>query len=76
MTDKRKSDSKPYARFRASRLFQDGNKWYFYTREGTMEGPFERRTEAEGQLKEYIKIMCSGFMPADSTLAIEPLEPL
>ena len=73
MADKRKGDSEPYTRFRSGRLFKDGGKWYFCTREGTTEGPFELRAEAEEQLKVYIKILCSGFMPSDSILTIEPL---
>ncbi len=39
-----------------------------------MEGPFEELSEAESKLKEYIKIMNSGFMPRDSKLELAPLE--
>jgi hypothetical protein len=39
-----------------------------------MEGPFGELTDAESRLKEYIKIMNSGFMPGDSKLELEPLE--
>ncbi len=39
-----------------------------------MEGPYEELSEAEDRLKEYIKIMNSGFMPRHSTLELEPLE--
>jgi hypothetical protein len=52
----------------------DGGKWYFNTREGTLEGPFEERTEAKDRLKEYVRIMNSGFMPRDSKLELEVLE--
>ena len=74
MTEKRKTDFKPQTRFRSGRFFKDGEKWYFNTREGTLEGPFEERTEAEDRLKEYVRIMNSGFMPRDSELELEPLE--
>lgn len=39
-----------------------------------MEGPYEELAVAESRLKEYIKIMNSGFMPKHSTLELEPLE--
>jgi hypothetical protein len=72
MTEKRREDGKPRAWFRSGRFFQEEGKWYFYTREGTMEGPFPELVDAEKRLEEYIKIMNSGFMPEDSTLGIEP----
>jgi hypothetical protein len=74
MTEKRKTDLTPQTRFRANRFFKDGGKWYFNTREGTMEGPFEELKEAENKLSEYIKIMNSGFMPRDSRLELTPLD--
>ena len=76
MTEGRKSDKAPRKWFRSSRFFKEGGKWYFYTREGTMEGPFAELEDAEYRLQEYIKIMNSGFMPANSSLSLEPkLEP-
>jgi hypothetical protein len=39
-----------------------------------MEGPFGELTEAESRLKEYIRIMNSGFMPTYSKLELEPFE--
>jgi len=73
MTDKRKTDLLPQTRFRSGRFFKNGGKWFFNTREGTMEGPYEELAVAESRLKEYIKIMNSGFMPKYSTLELEPL---
>ena len=72
MTEKRRKDGEPRAWFRSSRFFQEEEKWYFYTREGTMEGPFSELVDAEKRLEEYINIMNSGFMPEDSELSIEP----
>ena len=74
MGDLRKGDAEPYTKFRPSRFFKDGNEWYFFTREGTTEGPFDLRSEAENRLEHYIKVMTSGFMPSDSELSIEPLD--
>ena len=74
MSDKRRGDTEAQTRFRPSRLFKDGGQWYFLTREGTMEGPFERRSESENRLKQYVSIMRSGFMPSESELKIEPLD--
>jgi len=74
MKERRDTDSELRSWFRSGRFFQEGGKWYFNTREETLEGPFEERTEAEDRLKEYINIMNSGFMPRESKLALEPLE--
>jgi hypothetical protein len=74
MKEARKTDAELRSWFRSGRFFRDGGKWYFNTREGTIEGPFEERTEAEDRLKEYIRIMNSGFMPRDSKLELEVLE--
>ena len=74
MTDDRKSDKESRAWFRSSRFFKQQSKWFFYTREGTMEGPFAELQDAENRLTEYINIMNSGFMPDDSELNLEPLE--
>ena len=76
MSDKRKTDAMSYTKFRASRFFQEGGKWYFFTREGTIEGSFASRADAQERLQEYIKVMSSGFIPANSSLAIEPHDDL
>ena len=73
MDDRRSDDREAYSKFRPSRFVKDGGKWYFSTREGSMEGPFELKTDAENRLLSYIKVMASGFMPRDSKLSIEPL---
>jgi len=73
MTELRRSDKESRAWFRSSRFFKQDGKWFFYTREGTMEGPFSELQDAEQRLSEYVKIMNSGFMPNDSKLNLEPL---
>jgi hypothetical protein len=72
--DKRKTDREHRSRFRSSRFFKDDGKWFFSTREGTIEGPFWELKEAENKLADYIKIMNSGFMPKNSTLELTPMD--
>ena len=74
MTDKRKDDSEPKTWFRTGRCFQDGGKWFFMTREGAIQGPFETGAEADTNLEYYIQVMNSGFMPTDSELELQPME--
>jgi uncharacterized protein DUF6316 len=57
MTSLRKGESESKPRFRESRFFHSLDKWYFITREGTVEGPFEHRAEAERMLETYLKGM-------------------
>ncbi len=76
MSNTRRSDTKPYTAFRADRFFKEGDKWFFCTREGTIEGPFELRREAEARLADYVKILNSGFMPSDCELSRATLVPL
>jgi len=71
---RRSSDRDTFHKFRISRFIKEGGKWYFFTREATMEGPFESRFAAEQRLASYIKIMDSGFLPRDSKLSIESLD--
>jgi hypothetical protein len=71
---RRKTDTENYSKFRPSRFFKSGGKWYFATREGTMEGPYDMRREAEYKLESYIKVMVSAFASADSQISIHPLE--
>jgi hypothetical protein len=56
MLDKREDDLKLYTKFRASRFFKESCEWYFLTREGGQEGPFERKVDAKNSLEDYIKI--------------------
>jgi hypothetical protein len=74
MPSHRKTDKEPATKYRTSRYYKRGEKWYFYTREGTMEGPFAFKQEAEDRLENYKKIMVSGFIPLDSNLSIQPLD--
>lgn len=39
--------------------------WFFLTREGSTEGPFGDRQEAQRRLEGYIKVMQSGMLTDD-----------
>ncbi len=66
---KRKSDSDNRSRFQTNRFFQHGGQWFFQTREGTTEGPFEDIHDARNRLETYLKVMKSELVPKDSPLA-------
>lgn len=71
MTDTRETDttnSRTY--FRSDRLQKDGGKWYFYTREGTMEGPYDDKIEALEALDKYIAIIKLELIEPDSNLSL------
>ena len=55
MAEKRKGEEESMPRFRDSRFFHSLDQWYFLTREGTVEGPFRHRTDAEQVLDSYIQ---------------------
>ena len=57
MTSMRKGELESQDRFRESRFFHSMEKWYFITREETIEGPFAHRAEAEKMLKTYLEEM-------------------
>ena len=63
MSHCRKDDLGQKAYFRGSRMFQDGGLWYFHTREGTIEGPYYDKEQAEKMLAAYIRTMSSAFAP-------------
>ena len=77
MTEQRKGDLQARTWFRTDRFRREQSLWYFTTREGTDEGPFEQRSHAEQRLEEYIRIMNSGWLTrgdaVETTLALEPL---
>lgn len=72
MSERRKGESlQTRSRFRSDRMFQEGNKWYFQTREGTMEGPYRDRMEAARMLDAYMDVMQSCFTPGQG-LSLQP----
>lgn len=70
---KRESDSTTRAYFRTERFNQRGGQWYFLTREGTEEGPYDERLEAEARLQRYIDVMTSGWVSRECELKVLPL---
>jgi hypothetical protein len=70
--DKRSEDKITHARFRSDRMFQDGNRWFFFTRECTVEGPFSSRIQTINQLDLYIKAMHSGLLKPEKNLSLKP----
>ncbi len=52
---KRSDDPKETTRFRSDRYFVVDKKWYFTTREGTNEGPFDTAEAANRGLDRYLK---------------------
>lgn len=72
MADRRMGEPKAFSVFRPGRFFQERCEWYFHTREGTIEGPFQLKKEAEDRLENYIKVMVSGMLPEGDKTSMEP----
>lgn len=72
MGAKRESDPKSKPRFRNERFVQEGGKWFFYTRERTLEGPCEDRVDAAARLEKYLSVLESGLLPEEHELSLEP----
>jgi hypothetical protein len=52
----RKSDGEaPKTFFQMDRFVQMNGQWFYMTREGEERGPFDSRSEAEGDLIDYIR---------------------
>ena len=65
MTEKRKYEREEHTWFRSERVFQVQGQWYFYTREGEVEGPFVDDVRTRGKLEAYTRTMGSKFAPND-----------
>ncbi|HEY5647587.1 MAG TPA: DUF6316 family protein [Pseudomonadales bacterium] len=59
----RSTDPEPATRFRSERFFRSDDQWFFTTREGTTEGPFSSREEAQSALADYLRRI--GAKPSD-----------
>ncbi len=62
MEAKRDDDLEIQARFRTDRMIKHDGKWYFCTREGTLQGPFQDQFEANDELKMYLNAMASDLI--------------
>jgi len=71
---KRKDDQSTQSHFRTNRVYKEGDKWFFHTREGTIEGPFHNELEARTQIDTYIKLTILVLLDDLDELSLEPLE--
>ena len=71
MAHKRKSDSKVKAWYRTDRLAKHDDKWFFHTREKTIEGPFINEHDAQSQLETYINLQHSGLLPDEDKFSVD-----
>lgn len=73
MSNKRKTDEqRSRSHFRTERLSEEGGKWYFATREGTMEGPYSDKFKALEGLDAYITIVELHLVEDEIQLARDP----
>ena len=59
----RKDDFGTQSHFQSNRFTEEDGKWYFYTREGNVEGPCDSMAEAVTCLERYIRTMNSELLP-------------
>ena len=59
------------SRFRTDRLVEEGGKWFFLTREGTVEGPFESRINAVERLDLYAKVMSAHLLTEETEVQVD-----
>ncbi|RLA57381.1 MAG: hypothetical protein DRR04_12915 [Gammaproteobacteria bacterium] len=57
-------------RYRTNRFVQEGKEWYFFTREGSVEGPFEDEFKASEGLQVYVQVLNLNLLTIDSGLAM------
>jgi len=74
MEVQRKTDLAAVARFRTDRFFKYQEQWYFMTREGAEEGPFESEADAHERSEKYLLVMQSALLPVENSLSLLPIE--
>ncbi|HBO7426274.1 MULTISPECIES: DUF6316 family protein [Pseudomonas aeruginosa group] len=57
MLGKRTTDPAPATHFRSERISSVNGQYFFSTREGTLEGPYFTRYDAEREIDAYIRRM-------------------
>ncbi len=76
MSDYRLGDPTPPSARRPNRVFQEGDGWFFTTREGKPMGPFDTEAEAIQGLRDFIEFI--ELAPLDAlaslTTALTPPE--
>ncbi|MEH6609773.1 MAG: DUF6316 family protein [Halioglobus sp.] len=68
---RRKTDQKNKSWFRSERIFSNDQRWYFHTREGTIEGPYQNEGIAKEQLKFYIERVSPGAFTAPKVVGFQ-----
>jgi hypothetical protein len=67
----RKTDSPQNgSNFRTERMVKNDGQWYFYTREKSMEGPFETKLDAQERLDVYLQILNLNLLSDPSELQL------
>lgn len=84
MNQTRKDDVRPHAKFRASRYYNRAGQWFFRTREGVGQGPFDSRVEAQYALNTYTRVfrdldfhsqvLTAGMHSSPSRLSLVPIQ--
>ena len=84
MNRTRKDDKTTLKGFRPSRFFKEADHWYYRTREGSDEGPFRTRLEAEKHLQTHIsifdnleyqlKIIQPGVFASGQVVRLQPIQ--
>ena len=54
--------------YRTGRMIEEGQKWYFQTREETIEGPYEDEIDAAQALEAYIGAKVLGLLSTTENL--------
>ena len=70
----RKSDPNAIVRYRSDRFFKNGGRWFFETREGKVQGPFDSRSEAEQHLEAYVRVESLDIYEG-SDFSLQPKDP-
>lgn len=72
MTVRRKEDGPgSRSRYRSERVVRDGGRWYFLTREGTAEGPFECEADALEQLEVYVRLAINDMLAREFAVELQ-----
>ena len=70
----RKNEAPGRSFFRSERFSFDSGKWFFSTREGTLEGPFDSQGVAEERLKTYLSIQSYHLMDSEEARGLGVVE--
>ena len=74
MSAVRKEDHNDARWARSDRLCNEGGKWFFFTREGTLEGPYIDRVAALMALDNYVKAASSPFLQGSGLSLVDKVD--